>query len=108
MKKKIRKQKFIKLKLISVVIDAGKTPIISGISSDQVKDIGGSVELNCTVENSRDVTVIWNKKSLEHPTDSVVLSMDSKLTLKDPRFSLNVDYSVGNYSLKVICIYVNY
>lgn len=56
-----------------------------------MRDIGESAELNCTVDNPEDYSVLWSKKSRERPIDPVVLSIGEHLTVKDRRFNLTSD-----------------
>lgn len=72
---------------------------IVDISPEQVKNIGDSVLLNCTVNNPENHTVIWEKK---HPVYGMIFSMGKSLTLSDARFGLNVTESPVSYILKVI------
>ncbi|KAG4068753.1 hypothetical protein HA402_002444 [Bradysia odoriphaga] len=65
-------------------------PSIISISPEQVKSIGESAVLNCTVKNPDQYAVIWTKKDRDHPTDNVVLSINNQMTMKDPRFELKI------------------
>lgn len=78
-----------------------KSTAITFITPEQVKDIDGSVEFNCTVQNEKDYGVVWNKKYRERPNDATVLSYQDKLVMKEPRFSLTVDNKTNTYSFKV-------
>lgn len=44
--------------------NAQRTPSISYISQEQIKDIGGTVELECSVQYAQDYSVIWMKVCL--------------------------------------------
>lgn len=65
--------------------------IITSITPEQVKNIGESAELNCTVENPNDYSVLWSKKSRDRPSDPMVLSIGEHLTIKDSRFKLTTN-----------------
>lgn len=76
----------------------GNTTEIVDISVEQVKSIGESVLLNCTVNNPEKKYVIWEKK---HPDYGMTLSTNRSLTINDPRIGLNVTESPETYILKV-------
>lgn len=38
-----------------------RTPTISYISQEQIKDIGGTVELQCSVQYAKEYPVLWVK-----------------------------------------------
>ncbi|XP_026816438.1 lachesin-like [Rhopalosiphum maidis] len=55
-----------------------------------VKDIGGTIEMNCSVFNASRFPVAWLKFEKEDPTKTVVLSIGNNLIVRDSRFSLGV------------------
>lgn len=77
-----------------------RTPSISHITQEQIKDIGGTVELECSVQYAKDYTVLW-VKSIQERTDSVFLSTGSSLIVKDSRFALRHDPSSSTYLLQI-------
>uniref|UniRef100_U5EKE0 Putative amalgam n=1 Tax=Corethrella appendiculata TaxID=1370023 RepID=U5EKE0_9DIPT len=79
---------------------AQRTPTISYITQEQIKDIGGTVELQCSVQYAKEYSVIWIKTG-RTTTDSVFLSTGSSLVLKDSRFSLRYDPSSSTYTLQI-------
>lgn len=104
---------------------AQRTPSISYISQEQIKDIGGkiiiildylktvkmiiifmftifpgTVELDCSVQFAREYTVVWIKGG-RNPSESVFLSTGSSLVIKDSRFSLRYDGSSSTYTLQI-------
>ncbi|XP_041767834.1 lachesin [Anopheles merus] len=79
---------------------AQRTPTISYITQEQIKDIGGTVELECSVLYASDYSVHWVKTSNDR-SDTVFLSTGSSLVLKDSRFSLRYDLSSTSYTLQI-------
>ncbi|XP_053662636.1 lachesin [Anopheles marshallii] len=77
-----------------------RTPTISYITQEQIKDIGGTVELDCSVLYASDYSVHWVKTSNDR-SDVVFLSTGSSLVLKDSRFSLRYDLSSTSYTLQI-------
>lgn len=81
-------------------VSAQRTPSISHITQEQIKDIGGTVELDCSVQYASEYTVMWIKTNAQR-TESVFLSSSSTLVLKDTRFSLRHDKSSSTYTLQI-------
>lgn len=79
------------LKIIFVPALAQRSPTISYITQTQIKDIGGTVELSCSVQYSQDYSVIWMKVDKTQNADSLPISSGSSLILHDSRFSLRYD-----------------
>lgn len=63
--------------------------MITYISPEVVRDIGETAELNCTVDNPSDFSVLWSKKAKNQ--DPVPMSIGNILTVKDRRFNLTTD-----------------
>ena len=80
--------------------NAQRTPSISYISQEQIKDIGGTVELECSVQYAREYTVVWIKTGRNH-ADYVFLSTGSSLVIKDSRFALRFDGASSTYTLQI-------
>ncbi|XP_037822181.1 LOW QUALITY PROTEIN: lachesin [Lucilia sericata] len=76
---------------------AQRTPTISYITQEQIKDIGGTVEFDCSVQYAKEYSVIWTKTD----GDSVFLSTGSTLVIKDSRFSLRYDPNSSTYKLQI-------
>lgn len=74
-----------------VSVIAQRSPTISYITQTQIKDIGGTVELSCSVQYSQDYSVIWMKVDKSQNADSLPISSGSSLILHDSRFSLRYD-----------------
>lgn len=83
------------------LVQAQRTPLIVGITEDQVRNIGGTVELSCSVLYSQDYPVLWMKGDRERPGDDLTISSDSTLIITDSRFSLRYDKSSTTYTLQI-------
>lgn len=83
------------------LVSCETTPTIESISPEQIKDIGDSAILNCTVNNPDNYTIIWTRKDRDRPTDNVVLTIGSALTMKDARFELIITNNNTSYLLNV-------
>ncbi|XP_025160650.1 lachesin isoform X2 [Harpegnathos saltator] len=78
-----------------------RTPTISYITQEQVKDIGEIVELQCSVQYAEDYPVLWIKMNKQSGHDQVALSTGTALIIKDSRFSLKHDPSSSTYTLQI-------
>lgn len=83
------------------LVDAQRFPTISYISQEKIIDIGGSIELECSVQYVRDFPVLWMKVDIVDPARTIPLSSGSNLIVKDSRFSLRYDQSSSTYTLQV-------
>lgn len=75
-----------------------RTPTISYITQEQIKDIGGTVELKCGVQFAEEYSVNWVKIG---SYGTVFLSTGSTMVLKDSRFSLRHDQTSTTYTLQI-------
>lgn len=75
-------------KLVSFSVNGQRSPTISYISQTQILDLGGIVELKCSVQYTQSYSVIWMK--LDNG-NSLPISTGSSLILHDSRFSLRHD-----------------
>jgi hypothetical protein len=75
-----------------------RTPSISYITQEQIKDIGGSVSLDCSVQYAKDYNVEWVKLGND---DVLVISVGSTRIIRDSRFSLRYDLSSSTYTLQI-------
>jgi len=93
------------LNLVDVYLNqpglAQRTPTISLISQVQIKDIGGTVELECSVQYATDYPVIWIKSDTSQGQNPLLISSGSTLILRDSRFSLRFDPSSTLYTLQI-------
>lgn len=88
------------LLLLPMVCLGQRTPSISHITQEQIKDIGGTVELECSVQYAKEYTVLWVKTTRDRG-DFVFLSTGSSLVIKDSRFALRYDPSSSTYTLQI-------
>lgn len=86
--------------LLPLICHGQRTPSISYITQEQIKDIGGTVELDCSVQYAREYSVVWIKTGRDR-SDYVFLSTGSSLVIKDSRFALRYDGSSSTYTLQV-------
>lgn len=85
--------------ILPILSNTQRTPSISYISQEQIKDIGGSVDLDCSVQFARDYGVEWVK--LGQGNDVVFLSTGSTLVIKDSRFALRYDTASSKYTIQI-------
>lgn len=86
--------------LLPVMCLGQRTPSISYITQEQIKDIGSSVDLDCSVQYAQQYNVVWVKKG-KSDSDFLFLSTGSSLILKDSRFALRYDPSSSTYTLQI-------
>lgn len=84
-----------------VSVAAQRTPTISYISQEQIKDIGETVELQCSVQYAQDYPILWIKVNKENVQEQVTLSTGTALIIRDSRFSLKHDTASTTYILQV-------
>ncbi|KAK0176597.1 hypothetical protein PV328_000716 [Microctonus aethiopoides] len=75
-----------------------RTPAISYISQEQIKDIGSTVDLQCSVLFAQDYPIVWIKVN----KDGTQLPLASKTTLilRDSRYSLRYDDATSTYDIQ--------
>ncbi|CAH0404437.1 unnamed protein product [Chilo suppressalis] len=78
-----------------------RTPTISHITQEQIRDIGGQVDLDCSVHYSNEYPVIWVKYDRLKTTESIPLSSNAGLIIRDSRFSLRYDDATATYTLSI-------
>lgn len=86
--------------LLPVYCFAQRTPSISYITQEQIKDIGGTVVMECSVQYAKEYSVFWTKTTKDR-ADYVFLSTGSSLVLKDSRFALRYDPASSTYTLQI-------
>ncbi len=86
---------------IGASVFAQRSPTISYISQEQIKDIGGSVEFACSVQYAQDYQVYWTKIDRLKSTIPVPISAGTKKILKDSRFITEYRSSDSTYILKI-------
>ncbi|KAJ3618606.1 hypothetical protein MTP99_006581 [Tenebrio molitor] len=78
-----------------------RSPTISYITQTQIKDIGGTVELSCSVQYTNDYPVIWMKIDPRSNANSLPISTGSSLILHESRYSLRYDTASSTYTLQI-------
>ncbi|XP_045770537.1 lachesin [Maniola jurtina] len=89
------------LLFISTLANGQRTPTISHITQEQIRDIGGQVDLDCSVHYAQDYPVLWVKYDRLKTTESLPLSTNSGLIVRDSRFSLRYDDASATYTLSI-------
>lgn len=82
------------------IVAAQRTPTISYISQEQVRDIGETVELECSVQYAQEYPILWLKMN-PPPAESTTLSHNKQMILKDSRFSLKHNPGSNTYVLQI-------
>lgn len=90
---------FVLFTLIEIAV-CQRSPTISYISQEQIKDIGGTVELVCSVQYSQEYPVLWMKNDPAN-TNTIPISTLSTLILQDSRFALRFDRASSTYTLQI-------
>eukprot|EP00102_Acyrthosiphon_pisum_P003905 XP_001946918.2 PREDICTED: lachesin-like [Acyrthosiphon pisum] len=78
-------------------------PIITHISQNQIKDIGGTAEMACTVSNPSNYYVLWTKLDLKKSIEPFLISFKNTLNVKDSRLSIRQDSMMNEirYTLQI-------
>lgn len=79
---------------------AQRAPSITFISEDQEVDVGGIVELVCSVQYGTEYSVNWLKTG-KNPNDQVFISWGTSLVLKESRFALLYDGASATYTVMI-------
>lgn len=89
--------------LVSCVVSvfAQRSPTISYISQEQIKDIGGSVDFSCSVQYSQDYPVVWAKIDKSKITEPVHISHGTTLVLRESRYRIQLNKETSTYTLSV-------
>lgn len=86
---------------LTTISSALRTPTISHITQEQIRDIGSQVDLECSVHYAQDFPVIWVKYDRYKTIESIPLSSNAGLIIKDSRFSLRYDVATSTYTLSI-------
>ncbi|CAG0887216.1 unnamed protein product [Darwinula stevensoni] len=78
-----------------------RNPTISYISQEQIINIGGTVEMKCSVQYSRDYAVLWLKLDPRSSSGATPISTGTTLIVPDNRFSLRHDTASSTYTLQI-------
>ena len=83
-----------------IAVVSQRTPTISYISQEQIKNIGETAEFQCSVQYSQDYPVLWIKVN-KYRGYQLPISTNTALIIRDSRFSLRSDTASSTYTLQV-------
>ncbi len=79
-----------------------RRPTISFITQPEiVADIGGTVEMVCSVQYAQDYPVIWMRLDPVDRNNDLTINTGTTLILTDPRFHVDFDKSTSSYTLRI-------
>jgi len=79
-----------------------RRPTISFITQPEiVTDIGGEVEMKCTIQYASDYPVIWMKLDSTDRNNDLPITSGTTLILHDPRFNVELDKETSTYILRI-------
>lgn len=79
-----------------------RRPTISFITQPEiVTDIGGTVEMKCSVQYAQDYPVIWMKLDAVDRNSDLPITTGTTLILTDPRFNVDYEKSTSTYTLRI-------
>lgn len=79
-----------------------RRPTISFITQPEiVTDIGGDIEMKCTIQYASDYPVIWMKVDDVDRNNDLTVTVGTTLILKDPRFHIDLDRTTSTYTLRI-------
>lgn len=88
--------------IITLCSSLDRRPTISFITQPEiVADIGGTVEMLCSVQYAQDYPVIWMKLDPVDRNNDLTINTGTTLILTDPRFHVDFDKSTSTYTLKI-------
>lgn len=82
------------------VCAAQRSPSITFLSEDQVADVGGTVELSCSVQYGTEYSVNWLRTGKSNK-DNIFLSTGTSLVVKESRFALLYDGASATYTVLI-------
>uniref|UniRef100_A0A8D8ZRN9 Lachesin n=1 Tax=Cacopsylla melanoneura TaxID=428564 RepID=A0A8D8ZRN9_9HEMI len=78
-----------------------RSPTISYISQEQIKDIAQTADLKCSVQYADEYPVIWMKMDTAKKQEPLPISMSGSLIIHDSRFQLTFDSESSTYMLSI-------
>jgi len=79
-----------------------RRPTISFITQPEiVTDIGGNIEMMCTVNYASDYPVVWMKLDSVDRNNDLPITSGTTMILKDPRFSIDFNKNTHTYTLGI-------
>merc|ERR1712012_705593 len=102
----VNMREFVSVLLVSVLVSSvsgqGRRPTISFITQPEiVTDIGGDVEMKCSIQYASDYPVIWMKLDSVDRNNDLTVTVGNTLILKDPRFNIDLDKDTSTYTLRI-------
>jgi len=86
----------------NVVEAQNRRPTISFITQPEiVADIGGEVEMKCTIQYAADYPVIWMKLDSVDRNNDLPITTGTKLIITDPRFHVELDQATSTFILRI-------
>ncbi|XP_044738140.1 lachesin-like isoform X2 [Chrysoperla carnea] len=82
-------------------INGQRPPAISNISHEQIKEIGGTAELYCSVQYAQEYPVLWIKYDHLKSQEVLPISSGSALIIRDSRLALRYDTASSTYTLQI-------
>jgi len=90
------------LAMAEVVFCQNRRPTISFITQPEiVADIGGDVEMKCTIQYASDYPVIWMKLDSVDRNNDLPITTGTRLILTDPRFNVELDKETSTFILRI-------
>jgi len=88
--------------MVLMVRCQNRRPTISFITQPEiVTDIGGDIEMKCTIQYASDYPVIWMKLDSVDRNNDLTVTVGTTLILKDPRFNIDLDKETSTYTLRI-------
>nr|QHB15674.1 catalase-like protein [Bemisia tabaci] len=81
--------------------DCQRSPTIARISPEQLKNVGGIAELECSVQYAQEYPILWVKADRLNGSEQLPISSGSSLIVRDSRFALRHDVSSSTYTLQI-------
>lgn len=92
----------VSLVMVGQVRSQNRRPTISFITQPEiVTDIGGDIEMKCTIQYASDYPVIWMKLDSVDRNNDLPITTGTTLILTDPRFNIDFDKETSTYTLKI-------
>ena len=96
--------KFLFVLLLALKASNGqdRRPTISYITQPEiVTDIGGNIEMKCSVQYGDDYPVVWMKLDAVDRSNDLSITSGTTMILRDPRFIVHLDKQTSTYTLRI-------
>nr|XP_022911528.1 lachesin [Onthophagus taurus] len=87
--------------ILSSPVWSQRSPTISYISQEVIVDIGGTAQMQCSVQYVHEYPVVWMKLDQNGGGQGVPISTGATLIVHDSRFSLRHDQGSSTYTLQI-------